>query len=170
LKSSADDVSAMQQSVKLMTLHNGKGLEFDLTFMVGMEEELFPHVNSKDSFEGLEEERRLCYVGMTRARKYLYMTGSTYRMLWGTPKIMSPSRFIGELPGTYVTYLNRETSQIEADTEGFYVGMTVTHKNFGTGVIRKAYSTSMGPTYDVFFHDDNTTRSLVAKYAKLTPA
>lgn len=171
LKSSADDSSTPYDSIKLMTLHNGKGLEFDLTFMVGMEEELFPHLNSRDSFEGLEEERRLCYVGMTRAKKHLYMTGSTYRTLWGTPKIMSPSRFISELPDQYTTYLNKSmpTESFE-EKEGLDVGMTVFHKNFGTGVIQKAYTTSMGPTYDVFFHEDNTTRSLVAKYAKLTPA
>lgn len=170
LKSSADDASMSQESVKLMTLHNGKGLEFELTFMVGMEEELFPHMNSKDSFEGLEEERRLCYVGMTRAKKYLYMTGSTYRVLWGSPKIMSPSRFIDELPDEYVTFLNKQTPEPISTDSQFHIGMAVFHKSFGTGVIRKSYSTSMGPTYDVFFHDDNTTRSLVAKYAKLVPA
>ncbi len=171
LKSSSDEAKASQESIKLMTLHNGKGLEFHLTFMVGMEEELFPHVNSKDSFEGLEEERRLCYVGMTRAKRHLYMTGSTYRVLWGSPKIMSPSRFINELPEALVTFLNRapETTLSSEQVGDFSVGETVLHKNFGTGVIRKAYSTSMGPTYDVFFHEDNTTRSLVAKYAKLSP-
>jgi DNA helicase-2/ATP-dependent DNA helicase PcrA len=81
-----------------MTFHHGKGLEFTAVFMVGMEEELFPHANIKDDPAALEEERRLCYVGMTRAKDYLFLSASRLRFLWGMPRVMRPSRFLSEIP------------------------------------------------------------------------
>lgn len=168
LKSSLDDKPA-DDSVRLMTLHNGKGLEFTLTFIVGMEEDLFPHINTKDSPEALEEERRLCYVGMTRAKKFLYLTASTYRFMWGISKVMCPSRFLKEIPQHYLTILSEESpipEEFEDEELGFRAGTIVFHKDFGKGVIRKAYNTSLGLTYDVEFQDSHTTRSLVSKYAK----
>ena len=98
LKTTLDETSEEVEKVSLMTIHNGKGLEFDLTFLAGMEETLFPHVNSLESLESIEEERRLCYVGMTRARKFLYMTSCQYRFLWGMIRPMKASRFFRELP------------------------------------------------------------------------
>ena len=85
-----------------MTLHNGKGLEFDTAFLVGMEEDLFPHANSRDSYDALEEERRLCYVGMTRAKERLYLTAAETRFLWGSHRMMRPSRFLREIPREYI--------------------------------------------------------------------
>lgn len=164
LKSNVDELGNSFNSIKLMTFHNGKGLEFPLVFMVGMEEDLFPHVNSIDSIEGLEEERRLCYVGMTRAKKHLYLTSSTYRTIWGTPRVMRPSRFLGEIPPEYIEPLNNTTEQSNGDLEE---GSSVFHKTFGTGVVQRVYNTSLGITYDVYFYEDETTRSLAAKYAKL---
>jgi DNA helicase-2/ATP-dependent DNA helicase PcrA len=73
------DTEDESPSVKLMTLHNSKGLEFKVVFLVGMEEDLFPHINAKDSMPAIEEERRLCYVGMTRARESLYMSSAGFR-------------------------------------------------------------------------------------------
>lgn len=102
LKSSLDESSDSTEKVSLMTFHNGKGLEFHTAFLVGMEEDLFPHINSKDSLEEIEEERRLCYVGMTRAKNKLYITGSKYRYLWGSWRSMRPSRFIQEIPPEYI--------------------------------------------------------------------
>ena len=164
-------------SVKLMSLHNGKGLEFPVVFIVGMEEDVFPHINSKDSIEKLEEERRLCYVGMTRAKRKLYMTCALYRYLWGTPKIMIPSRFLKEIPAKYLENLSenllppkKETPRSpspEKPASGFSVGSRVMHKTFGVGIIKKAYNTSMGETYDVHFTSSNSTKTLVAKFAKL---
>ncbi|MBI5272377.1 MAG: UvrD-helicase domain-containing protein [Chlamydiia bacterium] len=84
--------------VKLMTLHNSKGLEFPLVFLVGLEEDLFPHINTKEDPKALEEERRLCYVGITRAKKFLYLTSTIYRYMWGTARLMRPSRFLKEIP------------------------------------------------------------------------
>lgn len=103
------DGLAPHDSVHLMTLHTGKGLEFTLACIVGMEEDLFPHVNAQESAATLEEERRLCYVGMTRAKKFLYLTASSYRLMWGVPQIMSPSSFLKEIPPRYLTTLNKET-------------------------------------------------------------
>lgn len=171
-----------KKSVKLMSLHNGKGLEFSLVFIVGMEEDVFPHINSKDSTEELEEERRLCYVGMTRARKKLYLTASLYRYMWGSPKIMIPSRFLKEIPAKFLDNLSENILAVKKETppprtlsfekEGessavFSVGNKVMHKSFGVGIIKKAYKTSMGDTYDVHFNSTNSTKTLVAKFAKL---
>lgn len=102
LKSSFEEDGEEDRCIRLMTLHNGKGLEFDICYMVGMEEDLFPHVNTKDSAAGLEEERRLCYVGMTRAKRHLHLTYAKERLLWGNYRFQRPSRFLAEIPRDYV--------------------------------------------------------------------
>lgn len=174
LKSSAEESDQTKDAVNLMTIHNGKGLEYQLVFIVGMEEDLFPHINSKELPETLEEERRLAYVAMTRAKDYLYLTAARYRFLWGTARIMRPSRFISEIPEEYIqsfhaTVSTRRNSMdsFDPDEKMFESGDEVFHRDFGVGVIQKAYNTSLGLTYDVFFPQTNNTRSLVAKYAKL---
>ncbi|MFZ0565564.1 MAG: UvrD-helicase domain-containing protein [Chlamydiales bacterium] len=102
LKSSIDEARFAQNRVNLMTLHNGKGLEFTAAFLVGMEEDLFPHANARDNYEALEEERRLCYVGMTRAKERLYLTAAEMRFIWGNRRLMRPSRFLREIPRKYI--------------------------------------------------------------------
>jgi DNA helicase II / ATP-dependent DNA helicase PcrA len=102
LKSSLDEARFSSEKVNLMTLHNGKGLEFDTAFLVGMEEDLFPHANSKNDYEAIEEERRLCYVGMTRAKERLYLTAAETRFIWGSHRMMRPSRFLREIPKEFV--------------------------------------------------------------------
>ncbi len=102
LKSSLDEADQSKDRVSLMTVHNGKGLEFDVVFLVGMEEDLFPHANSRDSEIAQEEERRLCYVGMTRAREYLYLCDVRQRFLWGTTRLQRPSRFLKEIPSQHI--------------------------------------------------------------------
>jgi DNA helicase-2/ATP-dependent DNA helicase PcrA len=170
LRSSAEEQKNVP-SVHLMTLHNSKGLEFSLVFIGGMEEELFPHINSLDNPESLEEERRLCYVGMTRAKRFLYLTATTYRYMWGGPRLMRPSRFLREIPAKYlkndspVTY--EPENLIGSDPEAFAIGDTVYHKEFGRGIVQKSFHTSFGLTYEVQFEEGPTTRTLVAKYAKL---
>jgi DNA helicase-2/ATP-dependent DNA helicase PcrA len=89
-------------SVTLMTLHNAKGLEFPVVFMTGMEEGLFPHSRSAESEEELEEERRLCYVGMTRAKERLILTHASERRLYGYPQANLVSRFVEEIPGNLI--------------------------------------------------------------------
>jgi DNA helicase-2/ATP-dependent DNA helicase PcrA len=81
-----------------MTLHAAKGLEFPLVFMIGMEEKLFPHVRSLEDGEQMEEERRLCYVGMTRARERLFLTNARRRRIFGQDQYNQPSRFIADIP------------------------------------------------------------------------
>lgn len=171
LKSSADEKDPSGQHVRMMTLHNGKGLEFTCVFLVGMEEELFPHVNAMESGEALEEERRLCYVGMTRAKEYLFLSASRFRYLWGIPRTMRPSRFLQEIPESYLQSYSVQRTHISYDSqedEAYEPGDTVFHKDFGNGIVQKSYRTSLGQTYDVFFPQANTTRSLVAKFARLT--
>lgn len=163
---SQSQTSVGQESVRLMTLHNGKGLEFETAFLVGMEEELFPHVNSYQSEETLEEERRLAYVGMTRAKKNLFLTCARYRFLWGGQRVMRPSRFLREIPKEFL--LQDEEEEFEPDEEEICEGRGVMHREFGRGVITKQYTTSLGLTYDVYFPQENATRTLVASFAKLT--
>ncbi|HEY8347951.1 MAG TPA: 3'-5' exonuclease, partial [Symbiobacteriaceae bacterium] len=98
LMTDADQVSEGEDKVSLMTLHSAKGLEFPVVFLVGMEEGVFPHSRALDDEAQMEEERRLCYVGMTRARWRLYVTCAARRNLWGHPSFNPPSRFLQEIP------------------------------------------------------------------------
>lgn len=172
LRTTADE-KAFVPSIKMMTLHNSKGLEFDVVFLVGLEEDLFPHINSKDDPKAIEEERRLCYVGMTRAKRHLYLCSTIYRYMWGTARFMRPSRFLKEIPAQYLenlspSSLHQESSDNEPE-EGFAPGDQVIHKEFGVGTVKKAYQGSFGPTYEVTFDNSGATRTLVAKFAKLQP-
>lgn len=160
-------------SIKMMTLHNSKGLEFDVVFLVGLEEDLFPHVNTKDDPKAIEEERRLCYVGMTRAKRKLYLCSTTYRYMWGTARYMRPSRFLKEIPAEFLDNLSQPTLHLDAPSDepvvGFAPGDQIVHKEFGVGTVQKAYEGSFGLTYEVHFPEAGTNRTLVAKYAKLQP-
>jgi DNA helicase-2/ATP-dependent DNA helicase PcrA len=98
LHAAVDDIDQSQQKVHLMTLHNAKGLEFPVVFLMGMEEGIFPHHSSKDAPEQLEEERRLAYVGMTRAREHLFLTAASRRMMFGSWGSNPVSRFVAEVP------------------------------------------------------------------------
>lgn len=190
LKSSLDETDASQERISLMTIHNGKGLEFGVTFLVGLEEDLFPHINSKDSREKIEEERRLCYVGVTRAKEYLYLSYCQTRYLWGTLRFQKPSRFLKEMPKEYIEKIASSVSKFKKPFNEFpqipqrervtYVekplpqkGMTfnpgdrIFHKDFGIGLIQEAYEGSMGLTYKVLFDKDKSQKTLVAKYAVL---
>lgn len=102
LKSSLDEAEISTDQVRLMTIHNSKGLEFDVVFLAGLEEDLFPHANSRGCDLALEEERRLCYVGMTRAKELLYLSDVRQRFLWGATRSQRPSRFLREIPLEYV--------------------------------------------------------------------
>ena len=147
-------------SVKLMTLHNSKGLEFEVVFLVGLEEDLFPHVNAE---EEVEEERRLCYVGMTRAKRHLYLCTTLYRFMWGTTRFMRPSRFLKEIPTQYLENLSAPTPH----RKEFACGDQVQHPEFGVGTVQKAYQGSFGLTYEVHFSETGISRTLVAQFAKL---
>lgn len=101
LMSDIDNYDAQSDSVVLMTIHSAKGLEFDEVFLVGMEDGVFPGIMSLESPAGIEEERRLAYVGITRARKKLYLTGCARRMLYGRTQRHRPSRFVREIPDSF---------------------------------------------------------------------
>jgi len=131
--------------VQLMTLHSAKGLEFPLVFLSGMEEGLFPHIMSMETPAGLEEERRLCYVGMTRAMQKLYLLYAESRQLHGSTTYRRPSRFLKEIPQELITgdtILNKvepaiveNNFQASDDTYGFALGQQIFHKTFGEGNI-----------------------------------
>jgi DNA helicase-2/ATP-dependent DNA helicase PcrA len=116
LVSDLEQGEAGQPSVTLMTLHAAKGLEFKAVFMIGMEERLFPHVRSLDDLDGMEEERRLCYVGMTRARERLYLLNARRRYLFGQEQCNQPSRFLKDIPAAL---LDDEGPRRHADTDTF---------------------------------------------------
>ncbi len=127
--------------ITLMTFHSAKGLEFKVVFMVGMEEGIMPHINSFDEKNGIEEERRLCYVGITRAKERLYITNAKLRMLYGKDMLNPPSRFIGEIDPKYLESNVVEEKKIaknefynEKDEE-YKSGDIVTHLTYGRGVV-----------------------------------
>jgi len=132
-------------SVTLMTLHAAKGLEFKAVFMIGMEERLFPHVRALDDIDGMEEERRLCYVGMTRARERLYLLNARRRYLFGQDQSNPPSRFLKDIPGELL------------DEEGNGGGSAYRNdRPFGqTSAIRQAYAENHNLAAAAQFSDTN---------------
>lgn len=187
LKSNLDEAEMSEDRLSLMTLHNGKGLEYKVVFLVGMEEDLFPHINSKESLQELEEERRLCYVGMTRAKEFLYITRAKIRNVWGSMRSSYPSRFLKEIPTEYTEIIRgkvnvgRQREPAMAHKErvsakavpseplhAMNVGDAIFHQEFGIGIIQRVYEGSVGLTYEVLFSKDQISRNLVAKYANLT--
>ncbi len=137
LVSDTDDIDSKAGYVSLMTLHNAKGLEFPVVFIVGMEEGVFPHVRSLESLDELEEERRLCYVGMTRARELLYVTHAGTRSLWGGAAANPVSRFLREVPGELVEALEcePEAGPAQRDRLALEPGDTVVHSKWGQGEV-----------------------------------
>ena len=161
--------------VQLMTLHTAKGLEFPLVFMTGLEEGLFPHQMSYDEPGRLEEERRLCYVGITRAMKKLYITYAECRRLYGKDQRQRPSRFLLEMPRELIeeVRLNASVSRPMASSfsqpnndTGFALGQTVRHPNFGIGVIINFEGRGDYARVQVSFQNGNS-KWLALQYANL---
>jgi DNA helicase-2/ATP-dependent DNA helicase PcrA len=129
----ADAVDEHAQ-VSLLTLHNAKGLEFPIVFLAGMEEGLFPHQRSMASVAALEEERRLCYVGMTRAQKRLYLTWAKYRRRFGggEQERMVPSRFLSEAPADLIVNLGEDdhVPQVDLHAERYQVRQSAQRNTF----------------------------------------
>ena len=131
--------------VTLMTIHSAKGLEFKVVFLIGMEDGIFPHQNSFLEEEGLEEERRLCYVGITRAREKLYISNAKRRMLYGKDVINPPSRFIKEIDSELLDVknnnmfeeekINKEELYNDKEDVEFQAGDVIMHLVYGRGVI-----------------------------------
>ena len=180
-------------SVQLMTLHAAKGLEFPLVLMVGLEENLFPHQMSMED-QGLEEERRLCYVGMTRAMKQLFLTHAEKRRLHGREHYHRPSRFLDEIPQELlndlrpkpkVQWANPYTPSTthhdtgfdshfdtehhdDHDGEGMHLGQRVQHQHFGEGVITQMDGHGSHARVQVKFKRHGS-KWLLAEMAKLEP-
>jgi DNA helicase-2/ATP-dependent DNA helicase PcrA len=185
---SESDVARDDAPVVLMTLHSAKGLEFDWIFLAGLEEGLIPHARSLQSDAGLEEERRLCYVGMTRARERLFLTFAQSRQVFGQRKLTEPSRFLAEIPRQTVTltsdarsyepvYVPRRRSPpstpaadaapARVDVSGLRAGARVRHPLFGVGTVLRADGAGDDLKVTVSFPGVGAKR-LVARFANLS--
>ncbi|MDP2056169.1 MAG: 3'-5' exonuclease, partial [Thiobacillus sp.] len=193
LEAGEHQAGAGHDALQLMTVHAAKGLEFHAVFITGLEEGLFPHEQSANEENGLEEERRLMYVAITRARRRLYLSHAQSRMLHGQIRYSLPSRFMDELPEQVLLNLNRRSepaypsstlrgtsgysapapaprsqSQHGNDT-GYRVGQSVAHAKFGTGIIIDFEGRGSDARVQVKFREAGT-KWLALAYAKLSPA
>ena len=180
--------AAEEDAVQLMTLHSAKGLEFPLVFLVGLEEGLFPHKMSIDNLNGLEEERRLCYVGITRAMNKLYVCHTESRRLHGEINLCRPSRFIKEIPSDLIEEIRLKSSisrpavggtrlgqnniakslngSVEVPDTDLSLGQRVLHPKFGEGVVLNYEGQGTSARVQVNF-DDVGSKWLVLSFAKL---
>ncbi len=161
----------LEDAVTLMTLHCAKGLEFPVVFITGMEEGLFPHSRSLSNENELEEERRLCYVGMTRAKKKLYLTSAFHRLSFGNTIFNAKSRFLSEIPEHLLGDLlaqGEETTEDEEEFSGiiYKAGDKVRHPSWGIGTIVSRSGYGDNAEVKVIFSQGNLKR-LLLKYAPL---
>ncbi len=191
LVSDTEQIDTRGGRAALMTLHTSKGLEYPVVFIAGMEEGLFPHSRSADIDEEVEEERRLCYVGMTRARKLLYLTNTLSRELYGVRQESRQSRFLREVDSALIRriapernsapvrplsrepYVDYSDSQLQDDEpsssaggDGLGIGARVIHPIFGRGIIRKREGRGDGAKAWVNF-ERGGIKQLVLKFANL---
>jgi ATP-dependent DNA helicase UvrD/PcrA len=183
LEAGEGQADAWQDCVQLMTMHSAKGLEFPLVFLCGMEDGLFPHQRSLADPAGLEEERRLCYVGITRAKQTLYLTFAEQRRMHGSDSFAPPSRFISEIPDRLVeeirprVQVSRPMRTISrsrrpaggtsaAAEQGVRLGQRVRHAKFGDGVILNCEGQGAHARVEVNFENAGT-KWLVLSYANL---
>jgi len=173
-------------AVQLMTLHSAKGLEFSRVFMAGVEENLFPHRMSADDPERLEEERRLCYVGITRAMVKLTISYAETRRMHGTENFNRVSRFVKEIPSDCISEVRLKTQiqrplgynkqsykkpsnaslQEKGEDSGYYLGQKVTHAMFGDGAITHFEGQENNMRVQVNFVNEGS-KWLVLQYANL---
>ncbi len=174
LVSDVDTLEEDVAKVTLMTLHSAKGLEFPFVFVVGLEEELLPHARSVTSIEGVEEERRLLYVGMTRAMEQLVLLRAEWRFHFGQSMPRVASRFLEEIPAQFVegTTFDEEDDDVlgafeaPSDVPGLAVGAWVRHAAFGTGLVEGLSGSGINARATVRFARHGT-KLLLLQYAKL---
>jgi len=183
LEAGEGQADAWEDCVQLMTMHSAKGLEFPLVFLCGMEDGLFPHQRSIADPNGLEEERRLCYVGITRAKENLYITHAEQRRLYGADNYSQASRFIAEIPEEFVEEIRprvqvsspaqkprrraRSSGSIAPGADvGVRLGQRVRHGKFGDGVILNCEGQGAHARVEVNFETAGT-KWLVLSYANL---
>ena len=175
-----DETAGEEAGVTLMTLHNAKGLEYPVVFMIGMEEGVFPHIRSLSEPDQLEEERRLCYVGITRAQERLYLLHAWSRSLWGGVNYNPPSRFLAEVPEELVARAERiETDGLgsgglgrrrrASEPAAFRVGQEVEHDRWGRGVIIEIARSSVGLEATINFPQVGGEKRLDLSLAPLKP-
>lgn len=189
LLSDIDNFSESSERVTLMTLHSAKGLEFPIVFLVGLEEGIFPHYLSNNNNSALEEERRLCYVGITRAKEELYLSYALSRELYGKVNKFPRSRFIGEIPEDFLETFHPKEFTASFGSEKSYTneykrnnkcsfdeppnfdnlseGEFVYHKIWGNGIIKKKEYINEEPVIEVYF-DSVGEKVLNLKYAPIT--
>jgi DNA helicase-2/ATP-dependent DNA helicase PcrA len=182
LESGEGQGEAWEDCVQMMTLHSAKGLEFPLVFLCGMEEGLFPHQMSLEEPERLEEERRLCYVGITRARQQLVMSCAERRRLYGSERYNLPSQFISEIPDDLLESIRarrapktqdnsftvpavRRRSRLLKETP-VHLGARVRHGKFGDGIVTNCEGEGGNARVEVRF-DSEGSKWLVWSYANL---
>jgi DNA helicase II / ATP-dependent DNA helicase PcrA len=178
LESGEGQADPYDDCVQMMTLHSAKGLEFPVVFLAGMEDGLFPHQRSVADLAGLEEERRLCYVGATRAMRQLYITYAEQRRLYGVDTYGQPSRFISELPPELVeeirprlqvsrpVFVRRSSSLDEPPAANMRMGSRVRHSKFGDGVVLNFEGNGPHARVQVNFERQGT-KWLMLSYANL---
>ncbi len=174
LEAGESQADAGEDSIQLMTLHAAKGLEFPVVFMVGMEEGLFPSMQSLEDPARLEEERRLCYVGMTRAMEKLYLTHAECRRLYGRETYPRESRFLREIPAQYLEEI-RITARISKpvttatatmEEPALKLGQRVLHSAFGEGVVLQCEGEGKNARVQVNFENAGA-KWLMLAYADL---
>ena len=182
LESGEDQADEWEDGVQMMTLHSAKGLEFPVVFLCGMEDGLFPHQRSVTDIASLEEERRLCYVGTTRAMKHLYLTYAEQRRLHGVDNYGTPSRFIKEIPAELMeevrpriqvsrpVYSPRGGRPVleENSPGGLRLGQRVRHQKFGEGVVFNVEGDGSHAQVQINFEHHGMKRLMLA-YANLEP-
>ena len=182
LEAGEGQAQAGEDGVQLMTLHSAKGLEFPLVFLAGMEEGLFPNARSVEESGRLEEERRLAYVGITRARQKLVLSYAEARRIHGQDMYGVPSRFLREIPGgllheirpklqvsrPYASQSRRDFGHAAIEAPALRLGTNVRHPTFGTGVVTDAEGSGAHARVQVNF-DEAGSKWLVLAYANLQP-
>ncbi len=155
LASELDNLQEGQQAVSLMTLHAAKGLEFPVVFLVGLEQGLLPHARSINDLRALEEERRLCYVGITRAREQLFLSHATQRRLWGDREPAIASQFLAELPPELITSnVKRQSKPLKQNTtasQDWQIGDLIMHKAFGVGEVTHIFGSGQKISLAIHF-------------------
>jgi DNA helicase-2/ATP-dependent DNA helicase PcrA len=177
LVSDQDEIDDRAGAVTLMTLHNAKGLEYPIVFLTGLEDGVFPHVRSLGEPAELEEERRLCYVGVTRARERLYLTRAWSRNLWGGTNYNPPSRFLKEIPEDLIEKAKRRARTAPAASSAvppgppadFVIGDRVRHSHWGIGTVRRL--SGEGDRAEAVVHfDERGDKRLLLAWAPLEKA
>ncbi len=174
LVSEVDSYEEDTKKVALMTMHSAKGLEFPFVFIAGLEEELLPHARALEDEDGVEEERRLMYVGMTRAEERLFLTHAEWRFHFGESHPRNPSRFLEEIPAEFVEGGGSEEDEdavlgvFEAPEEdaGLKVGVWVEHDHFGRGLVETLRGSGVNARAGVSFSGVGR-KELLLQYAKL---